>query len=207
MIVVGLTGGIASGKSTVSAMFRELGAHIIDYDEIAREVVRPDLPAWKGIVREFGEGILKPDRTIDREKLGRIVFDEPGKLQRLNAIVHPQVFAEADRRLEEIHRRKPDAVVIKDVPLLIETQIHRTVDRVIVVAAKGENQLERLAGRGLSEEDARKRIAAQMPIQEKERFADFIIRNDGPIEDTRRQVETIFRRLCEEAKRRLGEGS
>lgn len=207
MIVVGLTGGIASGKSTISAMFRELGAHIIDYDEIAREAVRPDLPAWKGIVREFGEGILKPDRTIDREKLGRIVFDDPAKLQRLNAIVHPEVFAEADRRAEEIRRREPDAVVIKDVPLLIETQIHRTVDRVIVVAAKGENQLERLAGRGLSEEDARKRIAAQMPLPEKEKLADFIIRNDGPIEDTRRQVETIFRRLCEEAKRRQGEGS
>lgn len=202
MIVVGLTGGIASGKSTVSAMFRELGAYIIDYDVIAREVVRPHLPAWEGIVKEFGREVLHADLTLDREKLGRIVFDHPEKLARLNAIVHPHVFAEADRRVEEIRTADPDAVVIKDVPLLIETEIHRTVDRVIVVAARGEDQIERLAGRGLSAEDARKRIAAQMPLQEKEKFADFIIHNDGSIEDTRRQVEEIYRRLCREAKGR-----
>ena len=202
MIVVGLTGGIASGKSTVSAMFRQLGAHIIDYDVIARDVVRPGLPAWKGIVKEFGREVLNADSTVNRENLGRIVFDHPEKLARLNAIVHPAVFAEADRQVEEIRRKEPDAVVIKDVPLLIETQIHRTVDRVIVVTARGEDQIERLAGRGLSGEDARKRIAAQMPIQEKEKFADFIIRNDGPIEDTQRQVEEIYRQLAREARNR-----
>ncbi len=202
MIVAGLTGGIASGKSTVSTMFKELGAHVIDYDEIAREVVRPHLPAWEGIVKEFGKEVLNADSTLNREKLGRIVFDHPEKLQRLNAIVHPHVFAEADRRVEEIRKIEPDAVIIKDVPLLIETQIHRTVDRVIVVTATAENQIERLAGRGLSNEDARKRIAAQMPIPEKEKFADFLIRNDGPIEETRRQVEEIYRHLRSEARGR-----
>ncbi|MBM3133101.1 MAG: dephospho-CoA kinase [Chloroflexi bacterium] len=202
MIVIGLTGGIASGKSTVSAMFKELGAYIIDYDVLAREVVQPRLKAWQGIVEEFGQEVLNEDLTINRARLGQIVFDEPGKLKRLNKIVHPEIFAEADRRAEEIGKSDPDAVIIKDVPLLIETKIHRKVDRVVVVAVGGENQLMRLAGRGLSNEAARKRIAAQMPIHEKERYADFIIRTDGSIEDTRRQVDEVYGQLCKQARTR-----
>ena len=192
MIIVGLTGSIASGKSTVSEMFVELGAKLIDYDVLAREVVEPGRRAWEGIIAEFGEEVLKSDSTLSREKLGQIVFDDPEKLNKLNQITHPAVFAEAETRVAQIVQSDPQALIIKDVPLLIEIGIHRTVDKVIVVFASRENRLQRLMGRGFTETDALKRIDSQMPMEEKLKLADFVIENNGSIADIRKQVEEIF---------------
>ncbi|MFO8010074.1 MAG: dephospho-CoA kinase [Dehalococcoidia bacterium] len=192
MIVVGLTGGIGSGKSTVSGIFRDLGAYIIDYDLLAREVVEPGKPAWSRLVEELGEEILSQDSTLNREKLGEMVFRNPEKLNTLNRITHPAIFDEADRRLIEIAETDPEAIVIKDVPLLIETGIHTTVDKVVVVSASRRNRIERLKARGLAEEDAERVIEVQMPIKEKSKYADYVIDNDGSFQNTRQQVEEIF---------------
>lgn len=195
MIITGLTGSIASGKSTVSEMFRELGAHIIDYDILAREVVEPHEKAWQAIVDEFGQEILNEDLTLNREKLGQIVFDNPDKLEKLNQITHPAVFEAASERVKEIEKIDADAIIIKDVPLLIETGIHKTVDKVIVVSATMENRLQRLMDRGFTKEEAEKRIASQLPIREKVKYADFVIQNDGSIEETQKQAQEIFKSL------------
>lgn len=195
MIIVGLTGSIASGKSTVSEMFVKLGMHLIDYDVLAREVVEPGQKAWEGIVTQFGEEVLNNDSTLNRERLGQIVFDNPEKLQMLNQITHPAVFEEADRRVKEIASTHANALIIKDVPLLIETRIHNSVDKVIVVSARRETRLKRLMERGFTQEESLKRIDSQMPISEKEKYADFIIYNDGSLVRTREQVEQIHRQL------------
>lgn len=197
MIVVGLTGSIASGKSTVSGMFVELGAYLIDYDVLAREVVEPGQKAWEGIVDQFGEEVLNSDSTLNRERLGKIVFDNPEKLKKLNQITHPAVFEEADNRVKEIEKTHADALIIKDVPLLIETGIHDTVGKVIVVSAPRETRLKRLMERGFTQEESLKRIDSQMPISEKEKYADFVIHNDGSLVYTREQVEQIYSQLTD----------
>ncbi len=197
VITVGLTGSIACGKSTVSRMFVELGAYLIDYDVLAREVVEPGREAWEGIVVEFGNEVLNDDSTLNREMLGRIVFNDPRKRGKLNQITHPAVFAEAEKKWQEIVKADPKAVIIKDVPLLIETGIHKTVDKVIVVSARREAQLQRLMGQGFTKEDSLKRIDSQIPISEKVAYADFVIRNDGPFSETREQVEEIYRLLLQ----------
>ncbi|NQT73688.1 MAG: dephospho-CoA kinase [Chloroflexi bacterium] len=197
MTIVGLTGSIASGKSTVSGMFVELGAYLIDYDVLAREVVEPGQKAWEGIVDQFGEEVLNSDSTLNREKLGQIVFDNPEKLQKLNQITHPAVFEEADNRVKEIEKTHADALIIKDVPLLIETGIHNTVDKVIVVSAPRETRLKRLMERGFTQEESLKRIDSQMPISEKEKYADFVIHNDVSLVYTREQVEQIYSQLTD----------
>ncbi len=192
MIIAGLTGSIASGKSTVSEMFQKLGAYLIDYDVLAREIVEPQAKAWQGIVDEFGSKILNEDLTLNREKLGQIVFDNPEKLEKLNQLTHPAVFEVASERVKEIEKTDSAAIIIKDVPLLIETGIHKTVDKVIVVSATKENRLRRLMDRGFSHEEAEKRIASQLPIREKVKHADFVIHNDGSIGETQKQVTEIF---------------
>jgi dephospho-CoA kinase len=193
LIVVGLTGGIGSGKSTASEMFRELGAHIIDYDILARQVVEPYQSAWNGIVDTFGNAVLNEDMTLNREKLGEIVFNDPEKLQTLNKITHPAVFDTAEKHVEAIMALDRNAFIIKDVPLLIETGIHKTVAKIIVVAANLENRLLRLVKRGLTEVEALKRIESQMPIEEKVKLADFVIENDGSFDETRVQVERVYK--------------
>ncbi len=197
MTIVGLTGSIASGKSTVSEMFVELGAHLIDYDVLAREVVEPGQKAWERIVTQFGQKILNSDSTLNREKLGQIVFDDPQQLQILNQITHPAVFEEADKRVNDVAGAHSNALIIKDVPLLIETGIHNTVDKVIVVSARRETRLKRLMERGFTEEESLKRIDSQMPISEKEKYADFVIHNDGSLISTREQVEQIYSQLTD----------
>ncbi len=192
MITVGLTGCIATGKSTVSEMLRELGAYIIDYDILAREVVEPYRSAWNGIVDAFGEIVLYEDLTLNREKLAEIVFDDTEKLQCLNQITHPAVFDTVAVRVEGIAGEYPDALVIHDVPLLIETGVYKNVSKVILVAASPENQLERLLGKGFTEEDALKRMGSQMPIAQKKEYADYVIDNDGTFEETRKQVNEVF---------------
>jgi dephospho-CoA kinase len=201
VIIVGLTGSIASGKSTVAGIFKELGACLIDFDVLAREVVRPHLKAWEGIVEHFGTAVLNEDSTINRGMLAEIVFNDPAKLEKLNEIVHPAVFEEGKRRLEEIRRNNPEAIVVLDIPLLLETGYRTLVDKVVVVYSGEENQMKRLMGRGLNPEEAEKRLRAQMPLAEKVKRADFVIQNDGSLAQTRRQVERVYQEL-----RRLKQG-
>ena len=199
MLLVGLTGGIATGKSLVSEILRGLGAYIIDADKIAREVVEPQKPAWLEIVEFFGKDIINKDRTINRKRLGEIVFNDPLKKRKLEEIVHPRVIEEENRMLKEYLKIKPDGIVIIDAALLIEAGSHKRVDKLIVVYADKETQTKRLMERdGLSRTDAEKRIASQMPLDEKVKMADFVIDNSKGIEGTQRQTIDIFNKLRSE---------
>lgn len=193
-IVAGLTGGIGTGKSTVSAIFRGLGAYIIDADELARKSVRKGTPAWKSVKDIFGEDVLNPEGTINRNRLGKIVFEDEQKRKRLEEIVHPEVFKQIERQKEEILKEDRDAIIICDIPLLIESGYHRKFDKVILIYAGEKEQLSRLADK-FSPEDALKRIRSQMPLNEKKRYADYIIDNSGPIEETEIQCRRIFEEL------------
>jgi dephospho-CoA kinase len=192
MIIVGLTGSVGTGKSTGTNFFRELGAYIIDWDELAREVIRPHLKAWKEIVEYFGKGILNDDLTINRQKLADIVFSDKEKLAKLNQIVHPEVFKEDERITNEIKSLDPDALIIKDIPLLFELTRPIYVDKIVVVYASEQTQLRRLKEKGMSRKDAQRRIKSQFPLEEKIKSADFVINNDGSLEETKRQVEDIY---------------
>ena len=192
MIVVGVTGNVGTGKSTVANFFRELGAYVIDWDELAREVTRPHLKAWKEIVEYFGKGILNEDLTINRQKLADIVFSNKEKVAKLDQIIHPEVFKEDERITDEIKSLDPDALVIKDIPLLFELTRPVYVDKMVVVSASEQTQLRRLEQKGMSREDAQRRIKFQLPLEEKIKSADFVINNDGSLEETKRQVEEIY---------------
>ena len=196
MLNVGLTGGIASGKSTVARMLAAKGAILIDLDELAHAVEEPEGPVWQGIVSHFGEGILLPDRQIDRRKLGAIVFADREKRDLLNRLVHPAVVAEWRRRLGEIEKTRPDAVVLSDVPLLIEAGLKTMVDMVLLVYLPPEEQICRLTARnGFPREEAERRVAAQMPIGEKISHADIVIDNVGSVEETSRAVDRVWEEL------------
>jgi len=198
MIIAGVTGTIGTGKSTVARMFAELGAFVIDHDKISREVVEPGRPAWQAIADFFGSAVLNDDRSINRQALAEIVFRDPARLQKLNSIVHPAVLEEDQRLVEEIKRVDPDGLIIKDVPLLLEAGpeiAHLLVDKIIVVFASPEVQLKRLIVRGVPGEDARNRIRTQLPVSEKTRYADFVVNNDGTLEETMQQVKDIYSKL------------
>jgi len=203
MLNVGLTGGIACGKSTVAGMFGQRGALLIDFDELAHAVQAPDRPAWREIVRHFGPEVLNPDRTIDRRKLGEIVFADREKLDLLNHLVHPAVFEEWRRRIGEIRAARSDAVVLSDVPLLIEAGLQPLFDLVLLVYAPPEEQLRRLMLRsGLTREEALQRLASQMPIGEKIPRADIVIHNDGPLGATGREVDRVWEELRKKEEER-----
>jgi len=192
MIIVGLTGSVGTGKSTVTNFFRELGAYIIDWDELAREVTRPHLRAWKEIVEYFGKDFLNEGLTINRQKLAEIAFSDKEKVAKLNQIVHPEVFKEDERITNEIKSLDHDALIIKDIPLLFELTRPIFVDKVVVVSASEQTQLRRLKEKGMSRDDAQNRIKSQLPLEEKIKSADFVINNDGPLEETKKQVEEIY---------------
>lgn len=195
MRVVGLTGGIGSGKSVVSRMFRELGATVIDADQLAREVVEPGQPAFAAIRERFGEQILLPDGGLDRKKLGAVVFEDEAARRDLNAIVHPEVAALAARRMQEAAEAGAE-LVLYDVPLLYENGLDRMLPTVIVVRVSPQVQRARIRARdGLSDVEIEQRIAAQMPLTEKVARADHVIDNDGTLEATRRQVEALYPKL------------
>ncbi|MFI7031996.1 dephospho-CoA kinase [Microbispora rosea] len=195
MLRVGLTGGIGSGKSEVSRRLAARGAVVVDADKIAREVVEPGTPGLAEIVEAFGEDILRPDGTLDRERLGAIVFADAEKLKVLNGIVHPKV----GERSERLQREAPDdAVVVYDVPLLAENNLAPLYDVVIVVDTPDEVRLERLLRfRGMPEADARARIAAQASREDRLRIADIVIRNEGSLDDLEAQVDKIWQDLSE----------
>ena len=196
MLVVGLTGGIASGKSMVSGILRSQGACIIDADVIAHELIMPGLPAWQEIVERFGQGILLEDGRINRPLLGRIIFKDPAKRAVLNSILHPRIFTEMERKRKEIERESPDAVVILDAALLIETGAHKRVDAVILVQVSEDLQINRLMERnGLTREEAVERIRAQASLEEKIRYASYIIDASKSPEDVKRQTIEVFEKL------------
>lgn len=196
MLKVGLTGSIAVGKTFVCEVFAELGAFVLDADLTAREVVEPGTEGLKLIVENFGVEVLQPDGTLDRIKLGAIVFADEKKRQLLNGIVHPLVIAKQDDWLSQKELEKPDAIAVIDAALMIESGSYRRFDRLIVVWCDSDIQLERLMLRNnLSKEEALKRTKAQMPQEEKKRYADFLIDTSEGFENTRSQTIEVFEQL------------
>jgi len=195
MRVLGLTGGIGSGKTLVDEMFTQLGAELIDADQLAREVVEPGQPALEEIAKSFGRDILLPNGRLDRHKLGTIIFADAGARARLNAITHHRIRERIEAAITA--RRDRDGVLIVDIPLLYENARTGLVEKVIVVWVDPQTQQRRLIERGgLTAEEARQRIAAQMPLDEKRALADYVIDNTGRPESTQRQVEAIYRRCA-----------
>ncbi|MFB6567746.1 dephospho-CoA kinase [Streptomyces noursei] len=193
MVKVGLTGGIGAGKSAVSRLLASYGAVIVDADKIAREVVEPGTPGLAAVVAEFGADVLTPDGTLDRPKLGALVFSDPEKLKALNAIVHPLVGA---RSAELEASAGTDAVVVHDVPLLTENGLAPLYDLVVVVDATPETQMDRLVRlRGMTPDEAAQRMAAQASRRERLAVADLVIDNDGPLEALEPQVREVWERL------------
>ncbi|GGX03643.1 dephospho-CoA kinase [Streptomyces noursei] len=193
MVKVGLTGGIGAGKSEVSRLLASYGAVIVDADKIAREVVEPGTPGLAAVVEEFGAEVLAADGTLDRPKLGALVFSDQEKLKALNAIVHPIVGA---RSAELEASAGPDAVVVHDVPLLTENGLAPLYDLVVVVDATPQTQLDRLVRlRGMAEDEVRRRMAAQATREERLAIADLVIDNDGPLEALEPQVREVWERL------------
>jgi dephospho-CoA kinase len=196
MLIVGLTGGVASGKTAVSRVLEKEGAYIIDADQIARELVKPRKPAWKEIIRAFGQEILQEDGSIHRKKLAGKVFADAKQRKLLNRMLHPRIRKEMDRRVKEIGQRDPEAIVVIDAPLLVELGNHRRMDKLIVVTSTRTQQLERLKDRdGANPEEALRIVSSQMPLEEKLKFADFVIRNEGSLEETKRKAREVFKEL------------
>jgi len=194
--VIGLTGGIATGKSTVSAILKKAGAEIIDADRIAREVVKKGLPAYREIVENFGETVLLSNGEINRSILGDLIFNDPRKKQLLNRIVHPHVRRETNRQLKDMEKSSPDTIAVLDIPLLFEAEMHKDLSEVIVVYAPEHIQVKRLMKRdNISEADAVARVRSQMPIEEKKNRATIVIDNSGTMQDTRKQTLEIFKTL------------
>ncbi len=195
MLRVGLTGGIGCGKSVVAAMLREQGFLVLDADTLAHQLVEPGQPAYDDVLQEFGKGVCDTSGKIDRAKLAAIVFAEPAKLARLNQIVHPRVADAQERQFTEWQRTHPRGVAVVEAALLVEAGAHNRLDRLVVVWCRPEQQIERLRERGMSAEEAQRRIASQMPLEEKRRLAEFQIDCSGTIEHTRQQVERLAAHL------------
>ena len=196
MLNVGLTGGIACGKSTVAQMFMRLGGHLIDFDALAHEVQEPGQPAWTDVVNCFGSDILQTNRKIDRNKLAAIVFNNPEKLTALDNIVHPRVYEAWHNRLEKIKAGNPHSIVFSDVPLLFEGKMQYLFDLTILVKIPPEEQISRLMARNaICREDAQLRLSSQMPIADKISLADMVIDNQYAVEDTEKQVAEVWQKL------------
>jgi dephospho-CoA kinase len=195
MTRVGLTGGIASGKSLVCGFFEAKGCTIVDADRVAHRLIHRGQPCFEAVLAAFGRAIVGSDGEIDRRKLGSIVFSDPAQLEKLNRILHPEVFRAILTQLDNFEKR-PGARVIVDASLLIESGFHRYFQLVILVTCTSRQQIDRLKARnGLSDEQARQRLALQMPLAEKLRLADYVIDNSRSPENTRAQVDTLFEEL------------
>ena len=197
MLRLGLTGGIATGKTAVAAMLRELGFDVLDADSLGHQLIAPGQPAYDEVLREFGPAILDGNQRVDRAKLAAIVFADPAKLARLNAILHPRVEAVIHRQFDEWSREGNRKAAFVEAALLVEANYHQNLDGLIVTWCRPEQQLERLRTRGFSDQDARHRIAAQLPTAEKLRQATEKIDTSGTLEDTRRQVQSLAAKLQE----------
>jgi dephospho-CoA kinase len=194
MLRVGLTGGIATGKSTIGAMFVDLGCHLIDSDQISHQLFEPGRPVYSAVVKEFGTRILAPDGTIDRRILGDIVFrEDPRARERLNALVHPAVIQRQQEWLTQVETRDAQAIAIVDAALMIEVGTYKNYNKIIVVTCRPEIQKERLRKRAqFSEDEIEARIRSQMPMEEKVKYADFVIDTSGSLEASRAQVQRVY---------------
>jgi dephospho-CoA kinase len=208
MLKVGLTGGIASGKSLVSRMFVELGAHCIDADEIAHDLMNPGEPVYDEIVKSFGGEILNPDKTVNRGKLAELAFDKrKPRIYELNRLIHPGVIERYENWMEEIGSREPEAIAILEAALLLEAGLRRRFDQIIVVTCKPQQRIDRwAAAHRLDPETARtevtRRMMAQAPVEAKIQAADFVIDNSGSVDETRNQVREIYQKLTSKAAAR-----
>ncbi|MCA9483406.1 MAG: dephospho-CoA kinase [Nitrospina sp.] len=195
-LLVGLTGGMGAGKSTVSDLLSHLGAHIIDADQICRELVEPEKPAWREIVETFGKVVLTDDKTLNRKKLAGLIFDDPEKKSRLESILHPRVFEEEQRVFTQIAAEAPRTVVILDAALLIESGNYRKVDKVILVTCDPEERVRRVVAQGrVSREEALRRLSNQMPERDKVPLADYVLANDSSIENLEQKVRPLYDEL------------
>jgi dephospho-CoA kinase len=199
MLRVGLTGGIASGKTTVAALLRKHGCQVLDADILGHDLMQPGKPAYAEIVKEFGNGVLAPDKAIDRAKLGAVVFSDAEKRTRLNQILHPRIMEATQKWFEALAAKDTDVAFV-EAALLVEAGYHKDLDRLVVCWSKPEQQLERLLKRGLSRQQARQRVAAQMPADEKRRVADRVIDCSGTLAKTERQVIDALAALRQEAR-------
>ncbi|NLW91727.1 MAG: dephospho-CoA kinase [Syntrophomonadaceae bacterium] len=198
MYIIGLTGGIASGKSTVSRTLAKLGARIIDTDEISHQIIEPGQPAWHDIVEYFGNEVVNPDNSINRVKLGAIVFNDPDSLKKLNSFTHPRVMDRLRADLKAIEDEQANAIVFMEVPLLYETHMEKLCREVWVVWVDSETQIIRLMARdAIDREYALRRIASQMPLEEKAARADRIIDNSGSVEETIEITTRIFNEILQ----------
>ena len=200
MLKVGLTGGIASGKSVVSEMFSALGVHIIQADAISHRLMQPGEAVYAQVVRQFGRGILSPDGTVSRPKLAEAAFGNPPRVEELNRIVHPAVVAEQDRWMEQVGRADPFAIAMVEAALIFEAAVQDRFDSLVVVTCKAEQRAERWARRTRTDlasarQEVARRMAAQWPDQKKVDAADYVIDNSGSLDDTQRQVRKIFTEL------------
>lgn len=196
MKIIGLTGGIATGKSIVSSVFRELGAIILDADVIARLVVLPHQPAWEDIVDFFGPEVVNEDQSLDRTKIGEIVYNNPDSLKELNRFTHPRIMQYYKDELRRIKTEQPDAIVVLEVPLLYETNMDKLCQQVVVVYVDRETQIKRLMKRdNMSYVDAVRRVDAQMSMDEKVRRADFVIDNRGSIVETKEKATRYYNEI------------
>ena len=195
-LLVGLTGGMGSGKSLAASYFKALGAQIIDADRISRELVAPGKPAWKEIIEEFGSNVLNPDQTLNRKQIAAIVFNDESKRKKLEDIIHPRVIVE-ERRLYEKYRQKNSRVLaVIDAALLIESGNYKNVDKVVVVQCGKEEQIRRVMERdGTARSEVENRLNSQMPLEEKVVFGDYILRNDDTRESLKSQVGELYRNL------------
>ena len=196
VLLLGVTGGIASGKTEVANMLEELGAPIIDFDVIARLVVEPGKPAWQEIVDYFGKQVVQEDDSLDRKKLSNIVFRDMEKRKKLESFTHPRISEEFVRQVNEIAEKTPGAIIQVVIPLLIELNLQYKFHKLMVVYIPEELQIERLVERdGISKEEATNILKAQLPIEEKVGYADYVIHNERSLEETRRQVEDLWQTL------------
>jgi dephospho-CoA kinase len=193
--LVGLTGGIASGKSAVAKILEQLGAAVINADDLAREVVEPGKEAWKEIIDTFGTGVLQPDQTLDRAKLRTIIFNNPDARKKIESIIHPRVRALAEKRMIE-RAAAGYSVIVYEVPLLFEGNLHEWLRPVILVACDVDTQRTRLQKRDhLTENEAQKHIDAQMSLAEKRRLADYVIENNGSLEELEKQIQVVLEKI------------
>lgn len=194
--LLGVTGGVATGKTTVVKMFKAKGAPVIDFDLLARRVVEPNKPAWRSIVAYFGQQVLQEDRTLDRKKLADITFKDMEKRKKIEAFTHPEIYAEFVKELAEITAHTPGAIIVLDIPLLIEMNFQYLCHKLLVVYAPQEQQIQRLIKRdGISRGEAVSRLRSQLPIEEKVGYADLVIRNEGSLTETRKQVNDLWKKL------------
>ena len=195
-LLIGLTGNIGCGKTLVATQFEKLGGHVIDADKISRQLVESGQPALNEIVEQFGESVLTPDRALDRKKLAAIVFDDAARKKALEKILHPRVFQAEQKIYSTLREKDPRALVLIDAALLIESGNYKNVDKVVLVACDEETLIRRVLERGsLSREEIQKRLRSQMSLQEKRKYADYVIDNNSSLDDLNRAVESLFNEL------------